>query len=122
MLLIYHDQSLLILFYLQIAPHPGVTKNLSNKVKIMKTPLTYIYDTPGVNLPRPEDFDSAMKLAVVGGIPEHVTGNSGTLFSRSISPNYSHTLIQRVVSGLENLALNQVRLIHSYTNGGLQNW
>jgi len=59
---------------LKIAPHPGVTKNLSNKVKIMKTPLTYIYDTPGVNLPRPEDFDSAMKLAVVGGIPEHVTG------------------------------------------------
>lgn len=59
---------------LKVAPHPGVTKNMSSKVKVMTNPLTYIYDTPGVNLPKPDDFDSAMKLAVIGSIPEHVTG------------------------------------------------
>ena len=59
---------------LKVAPHPGVTKNMSSKVKVMSSPLTYIYDTPGVNLPKPDDFDSAMKLAVIGSIPEHVTG------------------------------------------------
>ena len=79
---------------LKVAPHPGVTKNMSSKVKVMTNPLTYIYDTPGVNLPKPDDFDSAMKLAVIGSIPEHVTGIKtllclyGCLLHRLNNKNY----------------------------------
>ena len=59
---------------LAVAPHPGVTKNISNKVKIVSSPKVYIYDTPGVNLPAPESVDAAMKLAVCGCIPANVPG------------------------------------------------
>ena len=59
---------------LAVAPTPGVTRNISNKLRITSYPLTYIYDTPGINQPQLACTTDLMKLAVCGCVPTKVTG------------------------------------------------
>ncbi|XP_063677013.1 mitochondrial ribosome-associated GTPase 1-like isoform X2 [Bolinopsis microptera] len=66
---LYHDKN-----KLKVAPHPGVTKKISNRLKILDAPKVYIYDTPGVNLPVLDNPESIMKLAACGAVPTTVVG------------------------------------------------
>lgn len=59
---------------LQVAPHPGVTKKISNRMKILESPKVYIYDTPGVNQPTLDSPETLLKLAACGCVPTSVAG------------------------------------------------
>lgn len=60
---------------LRVAPEPGVTKKISNRLKILHSPSVYIYDTPGVNLPVFDSPETILKLAACGCVPSSVTGH-----------------------------------------------
>jgi mitochondrial GTPase 1 len=47
---------------------PGVTRSVSNLVRVLDKPLTYVYDTPGILLPRLSNPAMALKLALTGAI------------------------------------------------------
>ena len=59
---------------LHVAPNPGVTKKISNRLKILNSPKVYIYDTPGVNLPMLDSAEAVLKLAACECIPTAVAG------------------------------------------------
>ena len=47
---------------------PGVTRTVSNLVRVLDKPLVYIYDTPGILLPKLSSLEMALKLALTGAI------------------------------------------------------
>lgn len=53
---------------------PGITRALSDMVKICMDPLIYIYDTPGVLMPKIERSEVGLKLALTGAILDQVVG------------------------------------------------
>ncbi|KAJ1547354.1 Mitochondrial GTPase [Nowakowskiella sp. JEL0078] len=55
----------------QVAPQPGVTKKIQTRVKICDNPLIYIVDTPGIVDPHIYDAIQYLKIALIGGIPDH---------------------------------------------------
>ena len=61
---------------LRVAPTPGVTRNIEERMLVMKSPRVYVYDTPGVSVP--QGSDNEMKLAVCGCVPAHITGQVQT--------------------------------------------
>ena len=63
---------------LRVAPNPGVTRNIEEKMLIMRSPKVYVYDTPGVSVPKLADHEAEMKLAVCGCVPAHITGHVQT--------------------------------------------
>ncbi|KAK3239383.1 hypothetical protein CYMTET_50689 [Cymbomonas tetramitiformis] len=54
-------------------PLPGVTRHQQN-FKIGSRPSTYIIDTPGVMVPRIEDMQTGLKLAITGSVKDRVVG------------------------------------------------
>lgn len=48
---------------------PGVTRSVSGLVRISEDTPIYIYDTPGILMPRIRDPEVALKLAITGAIP-----------------------------------------------------
>ena len=53
---------------------PGITRLVSNKVKLQVDPPTYITDTPGILLPKIPDIESGMRLALCACVPDHIVG------------------------------------------------
>jgi mitochondrial GTPase 1 len=49
---------------------PGVTRALTAPIQIGVDPATYLVDTPGIMMPRIDDVDVGMKLALTGAIAE----------------------------------------------------
>lgn len=58
-----------------VAPHAGVTKTISTKLKIGLNPVTYIYDTPGILEPNlTTSPECAMRLAACGLVKDDSVG------------------------------------------------
>lgn len=53
---------------------PGVTRNVSEMIKIAQNPTIYLYDTPGITQPRFDCPEVAMKIALCGGLFDKVVG------------------------------------------------
>lgn len=53
---------------------PGVTRNVSEMIKISQNPTIYLYDTPGITQPRFDCPEVAMKIALCGGLFDKVVG------------------------------------------------
>ena len=54
-------------------PEPCVTKGISG-FKVSKEPLIYLIDTPGIMLPKLDNNEQAMKLALIGAIKDEIIG------------------------------------------------
>lgn len=57
----------------KIGPEPCVTRGISG-FKVSKDPLMYLIDTPGIMLPKLENNEQAMKLALIGAIKDEIIG------------------------------------------------
>lgn len=53
---------------------PGVTRHAGQLVRIHEEPPIYVVDTPGVLMPRFEDRQTGMRVAITGGVFEGVVG------------------------------------------------
>ncbi|QSL64431.1 hypothetical protein MERGE_001732 [Pneumocystis wakefieldiae] len=51
---------------------PGITKKITQKVKIIDKPLVYCIDTPGIMIPSINDPITFLKLALVGCIKDNI--------------------------------------------------
>ncbi|KTW27736.1 hypothetical protein T552_02176 [Pneumocystis carinii B80] len=51
---------------------PGITKKITQKIKIIKKPLVYCIDTPGIMIPSTNDPITFLKLALVGCIKDNI--------------------------------------------------
>ncbi|KTW29059.1 uncharacterized protein T551_02333 [Pneumocystis jirovecii RU7] len=54
---------------------PGITKKVTQKIKIMENPLVYCMDTPGIMIPSIKDPITFIKLALVGSIKDNILDN-----------------------------------------------
>ncbi|KAI9281607.1 P-loop containing nucleoside triphosphate hydrolase protein [Sporodiniella umbellata] len=52
---------------------PGVTRTVIGTVKVLETPTVYLIDTPGVMVPYIADPVRSLKVAVTGGIRDHLS-------------------------------------------------
>ena len=57
----------------KIGPEPCVTRGVSG-FKVSKDPIIYVIDTPGIMLPKLENNEQAMKLALIGAIKDEIVG------------------------------------------------
>ncbi|KAJ1766685.1 Mitochondrial GTPase 1 [Coemansia sp. RSA 1813] len=55
---------------------PGVTRALSSRIKVLDSPAVYLVDTPGVMAPHIHDPETAIKVALTGGIKDDVADES----------------------------------------------
>ncbi|KAG9293753.1 hypothetical protein G9A89_019090 [Geosiphon pyriformis] len=51
--------------------NPGITRSVSQTIKVVENPPVYIIDTPGVMIPHIHDPISSLKVALTGGIIDH---------------------------------------------------
>ncbi|KAI9294985.1 hypothetical protein K502DRAFT_291582, partial [Neoconidiobolus thromboides FSU 785] len=51
---------------------PGITRNISSSIKVADNPAIYLYDTPGVMIPHIPDPLISLKVALSGGIHDHL--------------------------------------------------
>ncbi|CAG8504355.1 3543_t:CDS:2 [Ambispora gerdemannii] len=51
---------------------PGVTRSVAGTVKVLENPSVYLIDTPGVMIPHISDPINSLKVALTGGIRDHV--------------------------------------------------
>ncbi|KAL8613307.1 hypothetical protein ACOMHN_052547 [Nucella lapillus] len=52
----------------------GVTRHVSNKIRVDSNPPVYIVDTPGILTPKIPDIESGMRLALCSCVPDHLVG------------------------------------------------
>ncbi|KAI9483057.1 MAG: P-loop containing nucleoside triphosphate hydrolase protein [Benjaminiella poitrasii] len=52
---------------------PGITRTVIGTVKVLEDPTVYLIDTPGVMVPYIEDPVRSLKVAVTGGIRDHLS-------------------------------------------------
>ncbi|ORX90837.1 P-loop containing nucleoside triphosphate hydrolase protein [Basidiobolus meristosporus CBS 931.73] len=53
-------------------PMPGVTRKVIGTVKVWDDPPVYLFDTPGVMIPHIPDPLTSLKVALTGGIRDHI--------------------------------------------------
>jgi ribosome biogenesis GTPase A len=53
---------------------PGVTRLISEQIKISEDPKVYLWDSPGILLPKIKDAEVGMRLAVTGAILDQQVG------------------------------------------------
>ncbi|KAG4300909.1 hypothetical protein PCK1_002986 [Pneumocystis canis] len=51
---------------------PGITKKVTQKIKIMEKPLVYCMDTPGIMIPFTENPITFLNLALIGSIKDNI--------------------------------------------------
>ncbi|KAI9505481.1 mitochondrial GTPase 1, partial [Coemansia spiralis] len=51
---------------------PGVTRAVSNRIKVLQNPNVYLVDTPGVMMPYIHDPETAIKVALTGGMKDNI--------------------------------------------------
>ena len=77
----------------KIGPEPCVTRGVSG-FKVSLDPLMYLIDTPGIMLPKLENNEQAMKLALIAAIRDEVVGvdiiADYMLFSLNKLGNYNY--------------------------------
>jgi len=73
---------------------PGVTRAVQNDIIVNEDPPIYVLDTPGVMLPKIEDQDLGMKLAMIGTLRDDVVGEElladYTLFTLNRMRNFHY--------------------------------
>lgn len=47
---------------------PGVTRSLSNVIRISKDPETFVYDSPGVFVPKTKNIETMLSLCIIGAV------------------------------------------------------
>ena len=52
----------------------GVTRSVSNRIKVDNNPPVYIVDTPGILTPQVPDIENGMRLALCSCVPDHLVG------------------------------------------------
>ncbi|KAG1240994.1 hypothetical protein G6F68_017119 [Rhizopus microsporus] len=52
---------------------PGVTRTVIGTVKVLEDPTVYLIDTPGVMVPHIDDPVRSLKVALTGGIRDHLS-------------------------------------------------
>jgi len=57
-----------------VAPKPGWTKAVGEKIRVSDRPLIYLLDTPGISVPHIRDMHMGMKLAVCATLHDHLVG------------------------------------------------
>ncbi|KAI9024342.1 P-loop containing nucleoside triphosphate hydrolase protein [Phycomyces nitens] len=57
----------------QTGAQPGVTRTLVGTVKVLEDPTVYLIDTPGVMVPHIADPVRSLKVALTGGIRDHLS-------------------------------------------------
>ncbi|NWR63207.1 MTG1 GTPase, partial [Bucorvus abyssinicus] len=57
-----------------VGGEPGITKAVLTRIQVCEKPLMYLVDTPGVLPPKLGDVETGMKLALCGGIRDHLVG------------------------------------------------
>ncbi|KAJ2553248.1 Mitochondrial GTPase 1, partial [Coemansia sp. RSA 1933] len=55
---------------------PGVTRALSSRIKVLDVPPVYLVDTPGVMAPHIADPETAVRVALTGGISDDVADHT----------------------------------------------
>lgn len=53
----------------------GVTRSVLEKIKVSDSPKIYVFDTPGILQPKPNNMNAAMKLALCGTLQDHILGS-----------------------------------------------
>jgi ribosome biogenesis GTPase A len=53
---------------------PGITRGVLGKISVSDSPKMFVLDTPGVMTPSIPSAEVAMKLALVGTLPDHFIG------------------------------------------------
>ncbi|KAK7109914.1 hypothetical protein V1264_013871 [Littorina saxatilis] len=52
----------------------GVTRHVSNKIRVDNSPPVYIIDTPGILTPKVPDIENGMRLGLCSCVPDHLVG------------------------------------------------
>ncbi|KAA8916648.1 hypothetical protein TRICI_001274 [Trichomonascus ciferrii] len=47
---------------------PGVTRSISNVIRISREPDIFVYDSPGVFVPRTKDIETMLSLCIIGAV------------------------------------------------------
>lgn len=53
---------------------PGITRSVSEAIRICEMPRIYLYDTPGVMMPKIHDPEVGLRVALTGGMLDRVVG------------------------------------------------
>ncbi|RUP45440.1 P-loop containing nucleoside triphosphate hydrolase protein [Jimgerdemannia flammicorona] len=51
---------------------PGVTRTVAGTIKVLEDPVVYLIDTPGVMVPHIPDPITSLKVALTGGVRDHL--------------------------------------------------
>jgi len=57
-----------------VAPKPGWTKSVGERIRVCDSPLIYLLDSPGISLPFIKDMHTGMKLAVCATLKDQLVG------------------------------------------------
>jgi ribosome biogenesis GTPase A len=57
-----------------VEPRAGVTRSVLEKIKVCDNPTLYVYDTPGIMVPKLTDIEVGMKLALCATLTDHIVG------------------------------------------------
>lgn len=55
----------------KVGDQPGITKSVSS-IQVSSEPAVFVLDTPGIMVPRVDDVETGLKLALTGALPERV--------------------------------------------------
>lgn len=58
----------------QVGPHAGVTKSVMEKIRVCDHPKIYVYDSPGIMMPKIDNMKVGMKLALCATLKDHIVG------------------------------------------------
>ncbi|KAL1453555.1 hypothetical protein WDU94_009887 [Cyamophila willieti] len=77
-----------------VGPKAGVTRSVMSQIKVSEKPLIYVLDTPGISLPKIEQFESGMKLAACATLQDHLVGEVNIadyiLYYLNLNQNYRY--------------------------------
>jgi mitochondrial GTPase 1 len=58
----------------QVGAVAGITRSVLTRIKVCEDPLVYVLDTPGVMMPKINDHEMGMKLALCSCFQDHLVG------------------------------------------------
>ncbi|KAJ2516378.1 Mitochondrial GTPase 1 [Coemansia sp. RSA 1939] len=87
---------------------PGVTRALGNRVRVLESPPVYVFDTPGVMAPHIADPETAVKVALTGGISDDATDTAVLadylLFRLNRLPDIDYCRVLRIERATDDLS------------------
>ncbi|KAI9144875.1 mitochondrial GTPase 1-like protein [Paraphysoderma sedebokerense] len=112
----------------KVGAEPGVTRSIGNLIKVHDTPKIYLLDSPGVMDPTIRSPDQALKIALTGGIKDHVAGEElvadyllYTLNSRGNSKYLDMLSLTERPKSIQALLPHIAKRIGALQKGGIPN-